>query len=219
MSTPEKDPILQVNNLVASAGEFLLSPTNLAIEQGDCLAVMGKSGSGKTTLIEALCGLRPIISGQVTLKGREITHLAPGERSIGLVPQDVALFRSLTVREHLAFGPKLQGWTNSKINERVEDLAEHLDISSLLERKPHGLSGGEAKRVGLGRAISVKPALLCLDEALSGLDDETHERILSLLSSIFRKENLTVLLITHRRREAEALAQAIHRVDAPKKQS
>ena len=170
---------------------------------------MGASGSGKTTLMEALCGLRHITAGAIHLNQRNITHLRPGERSIALVPQDNVLFPHLTVREHLAFGPNIQRWSKPEINDRTEQLAEQLGITSLLDRTPENLSGGEAKRIALGRALATRPALLCLDEALTGLDDDSYVEIRDLLQRTIQENNLTTLHITHNRKEASHLADTI----------
>jgi molybdate/tungstate transport system ATP-binding protein len=201
--------MLSVHNLSVQAGSFSIQNISFEIPTGTCVSLMGSSGSGKTTLMEALCGLRHITSGTVHLDDRDITHLRPGEREVALVPQDNALFPHLTVREHLAFGPTIQGWKKADISKRADELAEQLGITSLLSRTPENLSGGEAKRIALGRAIATRPSLLCLDEALTGLDDETYSDILTLLQSTISKGKLTTLHITHNRVEANQLADTV----------
>jgi len=201
--------MLSVHNLSVQAGSFSIQNISFEIPTGTCVSLMGSSGSGKTTLMEALCGLRHITSGTVHLDDRDITHLRPGEREVALVPQDNALFPHLTVREHLAFGPTIQGWKKSAIAKRADELAEQLGITSLLSRTPENLSGGEAKRIALGRAIATRPSLLCLDEALTGLDDETYSDILALLQSTISMGKLTTLHITHNRVEAKQLADTV----------
>lgn len=201
--------MLSVRNLTVQAGSFLLKNISMEIPPGACYSLMGPSGSGKTTLMEALCGLRQINQGSIYLNDREITDLRPGERNIALVPQDNALFPHLSVREHLAFGPSIQGWKKLNIKSRIEELAEQLAITTLLNRTPENLSGGEAKRVALGRAIATRPALLCLDEALTGLDDDTYAEILALLQATIADGGLTTLHITHVRAEAKALAENV----------
>lgn len=170
---------------------------------------MGSSGSGKTTLMEAICGLRQVTAGKISLCGRDITKLPPGARHVALVPQDNVLFPHLTVREHLAFGPNIQRWKVSDTQYRVEELAESLGLTHLLERRPKKLSGGEAKRVALGRALATRPSLLCLDEALTGLDDDTRAESLELIKSNICKEHITTLHITHSLREAEDIADQV----------
>jgi ABC-type molybdate transport system ATPase subunit len=113
------------------------------------------------------------------------------------------------VREHLAFGPRIQRWSNTAIRNRTEELAHQLGITPLLDRTPENLSGGEAKRIALGRALATHPSLLCLDEALTGLDDDTHAEILDLLKKAINDHSLTTLHITHNRSEAKELADTI----------
>ena len=168
---------------------------------------MGKTGTGKTTILEALCGLRKVSSGQILIDGEPITHKRPAERNIGFLPQDIALFDHMTVYDHIAFGMRVQKWDKRIIAQRVQELAERLLITHLLERKPIGLSGGEKQRTALGRAISVKPKVLCLDEPLSTLDDDTHEELINLIKTITSENNITTLHITHRQSEAKKLGE------------
>lgn len=204
--------MLEVRHLTVHAGSFSLEDVNLEIGTGECVALMGPSGCGKTTLLETICGLRTAHSGSIHLAGEEITDLTPGARGIGLVPQDVALFPSLTVAEQLAFGPKLHRWPAKEIAERIDSLSTSLEITPLLKRLPTNLSGGEARRVALGRALALRPRLLCLDEALNGLDEDLHQEILALIRSIIESEHLTALHITHSSSEAEALANRVVRM-------
>ncbi|MFC4990802.1 ABC transporter ATP-binding protein [Rubritalea tangerina] len=186
-----------------------MNDVNFEVANGACVALMGTSGSGKTTLMEAICGLRQVTQGSITLDQINITYLRPGERQVALVPQDNVLFPHLTVRQHLSFGPEIQRWSTTDIAKRVETLANELGISHLLDRKPTMLSGGESKRVALGRALATRPKLLCLDEALTGLDDSTHSEILELLQHTISSEQITTLHITHSLREAQELAQEV----------
>jgi ABC-type sugar transport system ATPase subunit len=126
-----------------------------------------------------------------------------------LVPQDVALFPSLKVREQLEFGPRLHGWSSFEIKQRVEGLAGDLGLENLLERSPGKLSGGEARRVALGRALALRPRLLCLDEALTGLDEARHEEVLGVIRKMIEREGVTALHVTHSRKEAEAIADRV----------
>lgn len=203
--------MLEIDRLTLRAGEFLLKEFSLSINEGECVALMGPSGCGKTTVMEAVCGLRAegVLNGRISLGGEEITYLPPGARRIGLVPQDVALFPTLTVREQLEFGPKLHRWNREKMKSRVEGLASDLGLSDLMERLPKGLSGGEARRVALGRALSLRPRLLCLDEALTGLDEARHDEVLQLIREMIVREKVTALHVTHSRKEAEAISDRI----------
>jgi molybdate/tungstate transport system ATP-binding protein len=205
--------MLDVQQLTIQAGSFRLDSISFQIKSGLSTALMGVSGSGKTTIMEAICGLRHIESGSIRLGDKNITHLRPGERRVALVPQDNALFPHLSVREHLAFGPRIQKWSRAEIKTRGEELAQKLGLTALLDRMPAMLSGGEAKRVAIGRALATRPSLLCLDEALTGLDDKTHAEILQLLKNSIAQERITTLHVTHSRSEAQALSQQTLRIE------
>lgn len=201
--------MLQVKQLSIESGDFSLSELSFSIPKASCTTLMGPSGSGKSTLMEALCGLRKITTGRVSLMGNDITALRPAERRIALVPQDNALFPHLSVRENLAFGPRVLSWDKAMINERCQQLAEKLAIDHLLTRQVTSLSGGEAKRVAIGRALASSPRLLCLDEALTGLDESTHTETLELIRDTIITEQVTTLHITHSLTEANSLADTI----------
>ncbi len=202
---------LTVENLAVKVGSFELSDFSFEIAEGECLSLMGPSGCGKTTVMEAICGLRNewIQAGEICLGGEEITGLPAGARGVGLVPQDIVLFPTMTVREHLEFGPRLHGWRRKAIAERVEGLSEGLGLGDLLERLPQGLSGGESRRVALGRALALRPSLLCLDEALSGLDEARHEEVLTMIRGMIEREKVTTLHVTHSLAEARMLGDRI----------
>ena len=170
---------------------------------------MGPSGSGKTTLMEAICGIRKIQSGSIRLNGREISRLRPCDRNVALVPQDNVLFPHLTVADNLGFGPSLQAWSKASIQQRIDEVACQLGIENLLTRMPAMLSGGEAKRVALGRAIASRPELLCLDEALTGLDDQSYAETMEVLKKTIAHEHITTLHITHSLEEAQSVAEQV----------
>jgi molybdate/tungstate transport system ATP-binding protein len=167
---------------------------------------MGRTGCGKTSLLEAICGLRAVASGRISLMGTDVTGRKPNERGVGFVPQDLALFETMTVREHLAFALTIRDWSDAEIKTRVAEMAELLGITPLLDRLPHGLSGGESQRVALGRALSFRPGVLCLDEPLSALDDETRADMYGVLRTVQQRTGVTTLHVTHNRADAVALA-------------
>lgn len=201
-----------IDKLSVSSGSFTLSTISFEINKGECLALMGKSGSGKTTVMETICGLREVSSGTISIDGVDLTLADPRDRMVGLVPQENVLFPTMTVREHLAYGPRLRKWKKSEIDSRVEELADALGITGLLDRHPLGLSGGEAKRVAIGRAIAAKPSLLCLDESFTALDDETHSEVMKVVKATIKRENISTLLITHQMKEAKFLGDAIYEI-------
>jgi ABC-type sugar transport system ATPase subunit len=204
--------MIVVENLTVRAGSFALEGVSLALDRGQYGVLMGRTGSGKTTLLEAVCGLKPVQGGRIALMGRDVTRLRPGERGIGYVPQDRALFPTMTVWHHLAFALEIRRWPSTWVAERVGELADLLGIAHLLDRKPHGLSGGEAQRVALGRALSARPQVLLLDEPLSALDDETRTEMCALLVSVQRHTGVTTLHITHNASEAVRLADRLFRL-------
>lgn len=201
--------MIAVENLCVRAGSFALAEISFAVAAREYAVLMGKTGSGKTTILEAVCGLKSVRSGSIQVLGRDVTRLSPGDRGVGYVPQDRALFSTMTVREHLAFALVVHRWERSAIARRVEELAELLGLGELLSRLPHGLSGGESQRVALGRALAIRPGVLLLDEPLSALDEETREEMCTLLCQVRQQTRVTVLHVTHNRSEARRLADRL----------
>jgi len=198
--------VISVENLHIRVGDFCLEGVTFEVPTGRYGLLMGKTGSGKTTVLEAVTGLKPITAGRVFLGHRDVTRLKPAERNIGFVPQDGALFHTMSVRSNLAFALSVRRVPKPTIERRVGELAEMLEIGHLLDRRIGGLSGGEQQRVALGRALAFRPTTLCLDEPLAALDDGTREQIIELLKRVQHETGVTTLHITHNRREAEALA-------------
>lgn len=201
--------MIVVENLNVRAGSFRLEGISFALPAGRHGMLMGRTGSGKTTLLEALCGLKPVQGGSVRLGHRDVTALKPAARGIGYVPQDGALFPSMTVAEHLGFALSVRGQPPATVRKRVAELAGWLGLEPLLARRPQGLSGGEAQRVALGRALAGEPAVLCLDEPLSALDDDTREDMAALLQSVRARTGVTILHITHSLAEARRLGDCL----------
>ncbi len=201
--------MISLRQITVQAGGFQLRDLSMEIPTGSHTALMGRTGSGKTTLLEGVCGLRSVSSGSIWIGDREVTHLPPGQRGIGFVPQDGALFDHLTVRQHLEFALEVRGWVSERRETRSRELAEWLGLTPLMNRLPAGMSGGERQRVALGRALAFHPPVLCLDEPLSALDDQTRGEIVAVLSEIRNRTGITILHITHNRSEAERLADRI----------
>lgn len=202
--------MIAVDNLCIRQGSFTLSNVGFRVPTGEYAVLMGKTGCGKTTLVEAICGLRPVLpSGRIRLMDRDVSGLKPAERGIGYVPQDGALFPTMTVRDHLAFALSIRRWERRRIEETVTEIAALLGVQYLLNRKPAGLSGGEVQRVALGRALSFDPAVLLLDEPLSALDEATRDEMYELLRTVRRRTGVTALHVTHNVSEARALGDRI----------
>lgn len=206
--------MIQLDNIAWKAGDrVILADVSIAIPANTYAMLMGSTGCGKTTLLEILCGLRKPTSGRVRLDGVDVTDLEPRERGIGYVPQDLALFPGLKVRDQIAFAPKLRGLPPAEIEARVKRLAEPFGIAPLLDRLPDMLSGGEKQRVALARALAAQPKLLLLDEPLSALDEGMRAEAASLLQKVQQEHALTVLHVTHSRSEAAMLGQMHLRMD------
>jgi ABC-type sugar transport system ATPase subunit len=206
--------MIQLDNITWKAGDrVILADVSIAIPANTYAMLMGSTGCGKTTLLEILCGLRKPSSGRVLLDGRDVTDLEPRERGIGYVPQDLALFPGLKVRDQIAFAPKLRGLPPAEIEARVKRLAEPFGIAPLLDRLPDMLSGGEKQRVALARALAAQPKLLLLDEPLSALDEGMRAEAASLLQKVQQEHALTVLHVTHSSSEAAMLGQMHLRMD------
>jgi ABC-type sugar transport system ATPase subunit len=201
--------MIECLDLNITQGDFNLTNLNFKVEKGDYIVLMGKTGCGKTTVLESICGLRKLKSGEIWLNGKEITSLVPALREIGYVPQDGALFETMTVAQNIGFALKIRKWEKSKIEERTKELADLLHISYLLERKAQGLSGGEKQRVALARALSFYPDVLCLDEPLSALDEDTKEQMYDLLIELKENLDITIVHVSHSKMEAVKLASRV----------
>ena len=198
--------MIELDRVSIHAGDFHLREVSFTVTSGQYAVLMGRTGSGKTTILETILGLRRIASGAVKLNGQNVTDWRPAVRGVGYVPQDGALFRTMTVRDQVGLGLVIRKVSATEVARRVNELANWLGISHLLHRKPHGLSGGERQRVALGRALSFRPSVLCLDEPLSALDDATRSEMVTLLKRVQKEAGVTALHVTHNLGEAEQLA-------------
>lgn len=204
--------MIELQCVAMQAGEFKLQDISFAVANGQYAMLMGRTGCGKTSLLEAICGLRRVAGGVVRIAGIDVTHWSPADRGIGYVPQDLALFPTLTVAEHLQFALKIRRWSHAAIRARIDELASVLGIEHLLKRRVQALSGGEAQRTALGRALSFRPNVLLLDEPLSALDDATRRDMYALLRTVKEATGVTTLHVTHSHDEANALADVLLRL-------
>ncbi|MFP3881244.1 MAG: sulfate/molybdate ABC transporter ATP-binding protein [Actinomycetota bacterium] len=209
---------LEARMVVARSGSFRLD-FELSIGPGETAALLGPNGAGKSTAVQALAGLLPLDEGRITLEGRVLddpdarVFVAPEEREIGVVFQDYLLFPHLSVLENIAFGPRTKKQKRDRALARAGSWLESLGLSGMASRRPGDLSGGQAQRVALGRALATEPRLLLLDEPLAALDVTTRvdlRRVLADHLDVFAGPRL---LITHDPTEAFLLADQIHVIE------
>ncbi|MEW6306263.1 MAG: ABC transporter ATP-binding protein [Verrucomicrobiota bacterium] len=205
--------MIRLENISWHAGTFRLEGVTFSVPARSYAVLMGRTGCGKTSLLEIMCGLRDPAEGKVWIDGQDVTQHAPGERGIGYVPQDGAMFPTMTVREQIGFALRIRHRPADEIEKRVQELAQQLGVAHLLDRLPQNLSGGERQRVALGRALAAKPSVLLLDEPLSALDEELRDDMAALLKRIQKEHGLTALHITHSTREAAQVADVLFRLD------
>ena len=199
--------MLDVSEIVVRLGErAVLDGVSLHVDDGEIVAVLGPSGAGKSTLLRVIAGLIRPDSGVVALEGVEITSRPAHLRNIGMMFQDEQLFPHLDVAANIAFGPRMHRWSASSIRERVDELLGVVGLAGFADRRVDRLSGGEKKRVALARSLAPRPAILLLDEPLTGLDRELHDRLIGELGDVLRTTATTAVLVTHDRDEAAALA-------------
>jgi ABC-type Fe3+/spermidine/putrescine transport system ATPase subunit len=201
--------MLGLEDISLKLGEFRLRKISLQVKPGTYLALLGPTGTGKTVLLETIAGVHKPASGRIYIKGRDVTHLAPEKRNLGIVYQDYALFPHLTVFQNIAFGLRLKGTEGRKIKSAVEEMASFLEIGHLLKRRPNRLSGGERQRVALARALVMEPHVLLLDEPLSAVDRTTRSRLQKELKRIHAELGVTIIHITHDLMEAFSLADRL----------
>jgi molybdate transport system ATP-binding protein/molybdate/tungstate transport system ATP-binding protein len=200
--------MLEVEGLSKRLGEFEISDVSFAVDRGEYFVLLGASGTGKTVLLETLTGIIRPDAGKIVLAGRDITRERMQRRKIGIVFQDQALFPHMTVGGNIAYGPVSSGMKRTEIERLTGSLATETGIGHLLDRGSSSLSGGEAQRAALARALAAAPECLLLDEPLSSLDSGARVEIRSLLRKLNRS-GMTMLHVTHDFEEAAALATKI----------
>ncbi len=183
--------------------------TDLEIHDGEFLVLVGPSGCGKSTILRMIAGLEDITHGEILINDEVVNHQEPKQRSVSMVFQDYALYPHMNVYENLSFSLELQNFPEAKVEERVQEAAEILEIEDLLKRKPKQLSGGQRQRVAVGRAIVRRPEVFLFDEPLSNLDAKLRVQMRTELSRIHNKLRSTMIYVTHDQVEALTLGERI----------
>jgi len=202
--------MLRADNLRVSFGETTaLAGVDVAVAEGERLAVLGPSGSGKSTLLRALAGLEPLDAGRVRVGGVDVTDLPAYRRGVGLMLQEGALFPHLDVAGNVGFGLRVAGLARPEREAGVAEALALVGLEGLSGRSVATLSGGERQRVALARALAPKPRVLLLDEPLGSLDGPLRERLLDDLCGLFDGLGLTLVHVTHDVGEAFAIADRV----------
>ena len=201
---------LDIENVQKSfAAHAVVKNFNLSVARGEFVSFLGPSGCGKTTTLRIVAGFETPSAGTVSIDGRDVTHLKPNQRQVGMVFQSYALFPNLTVAENIAFGLKVARRPKEEMRNRVAEMLAIIKLPQLGERYPYQLSGGQQQRVALARALAVQPAVLLLDEPLSALDAKIRVSLREEIRSLQRELGITTVYVTHDQEEALSMSDRI----------
>lgn len=201
---------LQMAGIAKRFGDqTVISNLSLDVHKGELCCLLGPSGCGKTTTLRIIAGFCEPDVGTVRLGGRDITHLPPQARDVGMVFQNYALFPHLNVYDNIAYGLRRHGWRGSDIKARIGDILQLVELEGYELRGVHELSGGQRQRVALARALIIEPKLLLLDEPLSNLDARLRDEMRQEIRQIQRTLNITTIHVTHDQEEAMSIADRI----------
>lgn len=196
--------------------EKVLENLSISIRDGEFLVLVGPSGSGKSTIIRLIAGLEPLDSGTIIFNGQNIERLAPKDRSLSMVFQNYALYPHKTVFENIAFPLQMNKEPKESTVEKVQAIAQKLDIKQYLNRKPNALSGGQRQRVALARAMVKQPKIFLMDEPLSNLDAKLRAQMRIEIHKLHKDSKSTFIYVTHDQTEALSLGERIAVLSAGK---
>jgi len=207
--------VLELDDVTVRFDErTVLDRVSLEVPDGRTVALLGASGSGKSTLLRVIAGLVRPDAGVVRIDGVDVTEVPTHRRSVGMVFQDDQLFPHLSVGDNVAFGLKMAGMASGARRRRADELLELVGLGGFGGRDVHTLSGGEAKRVALARSLAPSPKVLLLDEPLTGLDRDLHDRLAAEVAAILDQVGTTALWVTHDPDEASAVADDVRQISA-----
>ena len=197
------------NLMVTDEGVLAVQDFNLDIKDREFIVLVGPSGCGKSTTLRMVAGLEEISGGELLIDGKRMNDVAPKGRDIAMVFQSYALYPHMTVRENMEFPLKLRKMPKDEMNKRVDEVAEILDITQYLDRKPKALSGGQRQRVALARALVIEPKLLLLDEPLSNLDAKLRLSMRVEIKRLQKRLGITTLFVTHDQEECFSISDKV----------
>ena len=192
-----------------SSNAPVLNTVGFDIDDGELVTINGPSGSGKSTLLHCIAGIVNPDSGRILVDGNPMQDPKPHLRSIGIVMQDQPLYEHLSVEENVGFPLRARGESKLEIAQRVSEMLGSLQLSNIANRRASQLSGGERRRVSIGRATIVKPRTLLLDEPLVSLDQELKELIATLIRQVHNEIGATTLFVTHDQNEAKEFGDRV----------
>jgi multiple sugar transport system ATP-binding protein len=182
---------------------------NFEAKDGEFVALLGPSGCGKSSTMRMIAGLEEITSGTIYFDGKPVNNLRPRDRKVAMAFETYALYPTLTIYENLAFPLRSAGWAKEQIDAKVQEYAGLLELNRLLDRVPGDLSGGQAQRVGLARALVREPACFLLDEPISHLDTRQRHRMRQIIKRLHLEKGFTMIYVTHDQEEAMAMADRV----------
>jgi multiple sugar transport system ATP-binding protein len=201
---------LEIRNLSKHYGKVkVLNDFSLEIQSGEFMVLLGPSGCGKTTVLRCIAGLMEATAGEIYIGDQLVNDLPPKDRDVAMVFQNYALYPHMTVYDNIAFPLKMRKASKQHIDERVRFIANLLEITNLLDRKPRQLSGGQMQRVALGRALVREPKVFLMDEPLSNLDAKLRVYMRAEIKKLQRKVGITTVYVTHDQSEAMSMADNI----------
>ncbi len=198
--------VLHAHDLVIGYGKPLTPPLSFSVGPGEILVVVGESGCGKSTLLSTLAGVTTPLGGDIHLGDQNLSGVPIHKRNIGMVFQDPLLFPHLSLIDNIGYSLRAGGSSKTAARARATELLEWVGLSQIAEQKTWQLSGGQAGRVALARALAAKPAVLLLDEPYSALDSATRLRLLADVKNLVARQGIPTIHVTHDHSEAELLA-------------
>ena len=201
---------IELKNISKRFGKTVaLDNISFLVGDGELVALLGPSGGGKTTVLRLIAGLETPDSGSILIGGAPVNDLPAPRRNIGFVFQNYALFKNMTVFKNIAFGLKIKKWDAARIQARVAELINLLELQQLEKRYPHELSGGQRQRVAIARALAAQSAVLLLDEPFGAVDAQIRQELRQWLVRLHQELKLTTIFVTHDQEEAMEVADRI----------